>query len=42
MIESINKIVWSISSVLLVTMGLYFTFKLNFVQVHLNKMIKSI
>lgn len=42
MIESINKIVWSISSVLLVTMGLYFTFKLNFVQVHLNKMIKSL
>lgn len=42
MIESINKIVWSISSILLVTMGLYFTFKLNFVQVHLNKMIKSL
>ncbi len=42
MIENINKIIWAISSVLLVSMGIYFSLKLKFVQVHFRSMFKSL
>jgi AGCS family alanine or glycine:cation symporter len=38
----LEKILWAIATVLLISMGIYYTFKLNFVQFNFKKMIKSL
>ena len=38
----INSILWSIATVLLISCGLYYTFKLHFVQFNFKRMFKSL
>lgn len=38
----INAICWYIATILLISCGLYFTFKLNFTQFHFRRMLKSL
>lgn len=38
----LNKICWSIATILLVGCGIYYTFKLNFIQFSFKEMIKSL
>ena len=38
----LNKIIWSIATLMLLTSGIYFTIKLKVVQFNLKEMIKSI
>ena len=38
----INSVLWGIATVFLISCGLYYTFKLNFVQFHFKKIINSI
>ena len=38
----INTILWGVATVLLISCGLYYTYKLNFVQFHFRKIINSV
>ncbi len=38
----INNVLWMISTILLISCGLYYTFKFNFTQFNFRKMIKSL
>jgi AGCS family alanine or glycine:cation symporter len=40
--SQINTIVWGIATIFLIVCGLYFTFKLKFVQLNLKEIIKSL
>lgn len=42
MLEISNKILWAASTSLIILSGLYFTFKLRFVQFHFRQMFKSL
>src|SRR5574344_573368 len=40
MINIINKLLWGIATIFIVSSSLYFTFKLKFIQIRFNKMFK--
>lgn len=42
MIIIINKLLWAIVSALIIISGIYFSLKLNFIQLHLKKILSSI
>lgn len=41
MLEILNKIIWAVATVLIVSSSIYFTFHLKFIQFHLKKIFSS-